>query len=269
MLLTGASRGIGQAIALALAREQATVVGVARSKERLNQIENKIKAIAGKGAVVPFDIRNTTELPLLVQEVRERVGPIDILINNAGVEKYRAFQDYSLEDIQTILATNLIAAMELARLVLPSMVRTRSGHLVNIASLAGKKGAPFNSIYSASKAGLIMWTDALRQELKGTGVAVSLISPGYVQAGIFAKPPLPMPSFSKACPPARVAAAVNRAIRHNKADVIVNGGLARLLFAVGQFFPRVLDVFYLWLGITEYNRRLARNENDSTSNSTK
>jgi len=80
------------------------------------------------------------------------------LINNAAIEKYRSFQDYSLEDIQAILATNLVAGMELTRLLLPTMLCQGSGHIVNIGSLAAKKGHPYDSIYSASKAGLLMWS---------------------------------------------------------------------------------------------------------------
>lgn len=265
VLLTGASRGVGVFIARALAKEQVTVLGVSRSKEGLDKICGEVETAGGRGIGIPFDIRKVAELSALMQQVNELADPIDILINNAGIEKYGAFTDYDLEDLQSVLSTNLLAAMELTRLVLPSMLRRGSGHIVNIASLAGKKGAPYNSIYSASKAGLIMWTDAMRQELAGTGVEISVICPGYVsQAGMTFDTHVPAPSLAGTSTPTDVAIAVLRAIKQNKAEVIVNqgfmrGGLTRLLFAIGQVSPRFGDAVYRWLGVTKLNQMRVEN----------
>ena len=244
VLLTGASRGIGVFIARALAREQANVVNVSH-----------------------LDISNASDLPILMQQIAQFVGPlesIDILINNAAIVKYRTFQDYSLEDIQSVLATNLLAPMELTRLVLQNMVRRGSGHIVNIASLAGKKGCPYNSIYSASKAGLMMWTDAIRQELASTGVDISVICPGYVsEAGMFFG--VPAPSLAGKSTPMDVANAVIRAIKQNKAEVIVNQGsvregMTKLLFAIGQLSPSFGDAVYRRLGMAKLNQMRAENQ---------
>ncbi len=180
VLLTGASRGIGVFIARALAKEKATIVGVSRLQKGLDQLAAEVKALGGHWLGIRYDLSKLEELPNLVQQINEFARPIDILINNAGVEIYRKFQDYSASELQSVLTINLLSAMELCRLVLPTMLRQRKGHIVNIASLAGKKGLPYNSVYSASKAGLLMWTDALRQELAGTGVGISAICPGYI-----------------------------------------------------------------------------------------
>ncbi len=266
VLLTGASGGIGVFIARALAKEQATVVGVSRSKEGLDKEGVEIKALGGKWIALPFDISNVEELPVLVQQINEIAGSIDILINNAGIEIYRAFQDYSNADLQSVLATNLGAAMELSRLVLPTMLRQSSGHIVNIASLSARKGHPYDSIYSASKAGLLMWSDSVRQELVGTGVEISVICPGYIsQIGMFADTHVPAPSLSGTSTPADVANAVLRAIKQNQAEVIVNKdliteSLTKLLLAIWLFFPGFGDSVYRWIGVVKLNKMRVENQ---------
>ncbi|MGF1497614.1 MAG: SDR family NAD(P)-dependent oxidoreductase [Elainellaceae cyanobacterium] len=263
-LITGASRGIGACLVQALVAAGATVVGVARSQDSLDQLCADLKAQGSTVIGIAFDLSRVDELSLLVEQVQRRVGAVDILVNNAAIEKYASFSQYSSSDIQSILATNLLAAMELGRLLLPDMLRRRQGHIVNIASLAGKKGAPYNSIYSASKAGLILWTDALRQELVGTGVNVSAICPGYVsQAGMTVDTQVPIPPLAGKSTPAKVTAAVMRAVTQNQAELIVNQNsvteyLTRLLFALGQIAPHWSDRVYRWLGVTHLNRMRVR-----------
>lgn len=260
VLLTGASGGIGVFVARALAREKATVVCVSRDKEELDKICAEVEMAGGKGISIPFDISKVGELPALVQQVNQVVGSIDILINNAAIEKYRPFQNYSLEDIQSILTTNLIAGMELTRLVLPSMLARNSGHIVNIASGSGKKGAPYNSIYSASKAGLIMWADAIRQELSNTNVGVSVICPGYTKAGMFLKFGKPAPKLARVSEPTEVAIAILQAIKQNQGEVIMDGLLTRLLFSNIQLFPQFGDAIFRWIGVTKQNQTCAENQ---------
>ncbi|MBD2516519.1 SDR family NAD(P)-dependent oxidoreductase [Nostoc sp. FACHB-973] len=267
VLLTGASRGLGVYIARALAREQATVVCVSRFKPGLDTTCAQIKALGGKGISIPFDIKNVTELSTLKQQINKVVDPVDIIINNAGIEIYRDFVDYSLEDLQSILTINLLAAVELTRLFLPSMLERRTGHIVNIASLAGKKGVPYNSIYSASKAGLIMWTDAMRQELAATDTNISVICPGYIsETGMTVNSRISAPLLAGTSTPTDVANAVIRAIKENKAEIIVNQNLvtanmAKLMFAIGQFFPQFVDVIYHLLDVVKLNRRRANAKN--------
>jgi short-subunit dehydrogenase len=266
VVLTGASRGIGIFIARELAKKQVTVVGVSRSQEGLDKFCAEVNAMGGKGIGIPFDISDVEELPVLLRQIERVAGSVDILINNAGIEIYRAFQDYSLADLQSVLSTNLLAGMELTRLLLPSMLRQGSGHIVNIASLASKKGHPYDSVYSASKAGLLMWADAVRQELAGTGVGISAICPGYVsQQGMLADTGVPAPSLGGTSKPEDVAIAVVRAIEENKAEVIVNGdpiteNLTKLLLAIEQFFPQVGDAVNRWLGVTRLNQMRAKNQ---------
>jgi short-subunit dehydrogenase len=260
VLLTGASRGIGAFIAHELAKKQATVIGVSRSQEGLNQVCAEVNAMGGKGIGISFDISNVEKLPVLLQQIEQLTGSVDILINNAGIEIYRAFQDYSLADIQSVLSVNLLAAIELTRLVLPNMLHQGSGHIVNIASLAAKKGHPYDSIYSASKAGLLMWTDAVRQELTNTGVIISTICPGYISDhGLLADTDVPAPRLAGASKSVDVAKAVVRAIEKNQAEVIINQDLltetlTKLLFAIEQFSPRFGDTVNRWVGVTKLNK---------------
>ncbi|MFN6498158.1 MAG: SDR family NAD(P)-dependent oxidoreductase [Nostoc sp. DedQUE01] len=270
VLITGASRGLGVYIAHALAREQATVVCVSRFKSGLDTTCAQIKALGGKAISIPFDIKNVTELSTLKQQINKVVGPVDIIINNAGIEIYRDFVDYSLDDLQSILTINLLAAAELTRLFLPSMLERRSGHIVNIASLAGKKGVPYNSIYSASKAGLIMWTDAMRQELAATNTNISVICPGYIsETGMTVNSRIPAPWLAGTSTPIDVANAVIKAIKQNKAEIIVNqsmltANMAKLMFAIGQFCPEFVDRVYHCLDIVKLNRKRTNAKKFST-----
>ena len=260
VVITGASRGIGAFIARDLAKEKATVVCISRSLQKLEKVCAEINELGGKGISIPFNISQVENLSVLVKQIEQQVSSIDILINNAGIELYRAFSDYTLAELQSVLSTNLLAAMELTRLILPSMLDRGKGQIVNMASTSGKKGAAYNSIYSSSKAGLVMWSDALRQELIGTGISVSTLCPGYVCGqGMTADSGVPIPSLAGISTPEAVTRATLKAIAKQQAEVIVNQDLiteitTKLLFASGQFSPRMSDRFYRWLGIAESNR---------------
>ncbi|ALF55174.1 ketoacyl reductase [Nostoc piscinale CENA21] len=265
ILLTGASRGLGVYLAQALAREQATIICISRSKSKLDTICDEIKNLGGRGISIPFDIQNLAQLPVLVQHIQECVAPVDILINNAGLEIHRAFVDYCPEEIQSILVTNLLSAMELTRLLLPDMNKRDSGHIINIASLAGKKGVAYNSIYSASKAGLIMWTDAMRQEYAYTNIHFSTICPGYIsEIGMTADSHIPAPKLAGISTPTRVVNAVMQTIKQNQPEVIINKNpiteaLTKFMFAVGQISPQSIDTIYRLLGVVELNRQRVEN----------
>ncbi|MEM7556206.1 MAG: SDR family NAD(P)-dependent oxidoreductase [Cyanobacteria bacterium P01_A01_bin.84] len=250
VLLTGASGGIGECIAVSLAKEAATVVCVSRSQESLQKVSDLVDANGGIGVSIPWDISKIEELPLLIKQVKQLVGDVDILINNAAIEKYESFERYTQQDIKSILTTNLFAVMELTRLVLPQMIERDRGHIVNITSGSGKKGIAYNSVYSGSKAGLWVWTDALRQELSSSNIGVSIVSPGYTDAGMYAKSGLTAPSSARVAPVIEVATAVLDAIKSRKVEVIIDGFGAKLLFAIAQFFPEFVDTIYRKIGIT-------------------
>ena len=123
---------------------------------------------------------------MLVEELWNQYGPIQILVNNAGIEFYQHYDRMTREKTSDILDTNVQCPMELTRTILPKMIEEKEGHVITIASLAGKKGLAYNSIYSASKAAMIMWSDGLRQEYRNSPIEISVICPGFIsEAGMF------------------------------------------------------------------------------------
>lgn len=260
VVLTGASGGIGAFIARALAKEGATVVCISRSHDGLAQICDEVEALGGKGIAIPFDLCKLEELSLLVDKIQHLAGEVDILINNAAIEKFRPFQNYTLQDIQGILTTNLTVPMELTRLVLPGMLEQNSGHIVNISSGAGKKGAPFNSIYSASKAGLIMWSDALRQELASTEVGISVVCPGVTDAGMFHALDMGESNKLQVTPPTEVADIIIQSIKQNQKEVMLDGLVTKIFLAVSQLSPQFGDTVLQKLGVVANNQSCAQKQ---------
>lgn len=265
VLLTGASGGIGTFIARALAQQGATVIGVSRSHQGLEKISAEINATGGKAFSIPFDITKLAELPALVEKINKLAGQVDIVINNAAIEKFRPFQNYTSEDIQSILTLNLHAPMELTRLLLPSMIERNSGHIVNIASGAGKKAAPFNSVYSASKAGLIMWSEAMRYELSNTDVGVSIICPGCINAGMFLALDIPAPSGARITEPTELADIVIQAIKQNQKEVIMDSFAVKVFYALSQLSPEFGDSMIHKAGVIETNRNCAQKQMQAKS----
>jgi short-subunit dehydrogenase len=262
ILLTGASRGLGALVATLLAQEsRVTLVGISRSGQGLATVGAEVMAAGAEWVAIPFDISQIEQLPQLVEQVYQTVGPVDILINNAGIETYSAFQDYSVTDLQQVMNTNLIAAMELSRLLLPKMIDRGGGHIVNITSLAAKKGHPYDSIYSASKGGLQMWSDAIRQELAGTGVEVSIVCPGYISdQGLMASTGVPAPKLAGSSTAEQVARAIVQVIRDDRAEIWVNQNwfqeiITKILFGLSAVFPNFSDYMYRFIGIPEANRQ--------------
>ena len=265
VVLTGASGGIGAFIARALAKKGATVVGVSRSQAELEQICAEVDRLGGKGIPIPFDISQLEQLPILIENIEASAGAVDILINNAAIEKFRPFPNYGLEDIQSILTLNLHAPMELTRLLLPGMSDRNSGHIVNISSGAGKKAAPYNSIYSASKAGLIMWSEAIRQELVNTDIGVSVICPGCTNAGMFLALDIPAPSGAKIAEPTEVADAIIQAIEQNHKEVILDSFAVKVFYALSQLSPEWGDSMIQKSGVVETNRNCAQKQMQAKS----
>ena len=178
-VITGASRGIGVYIAKALAREGVNISLAARSANELESVAQELTRLGAKAVAIPTDITVESDRLSLIRRTKEQLGPIDILVNNAGIVEWTHFYRQKESDIARIVNTNLMAPLLLARMVLPEMIERKSGHVVTISSLSGKKGVPYEAMYSATKAGLFQWANALWLELEGSGVGVSTILPGY------------------------------------------------------------------------------------------
>jgi NADP-dependent 3-hydroxy acid dehydrogenase YdfG len=184
-LITGASRGIGRAIALRLARAGATTVLAARARTELSAVAEMILALGQTAAVVPTDVSNDQQLGALVSTTQERFGRIDILVNNAGGGSPRtSIVKARLSDWEWTLRVNLWAVMTLTKLVLPSMLARRAGAIVNICSQAGLIGKAGEAAYAAAKFGMRGFAQALFDEVRESGVKVSTIYPGYVDTAL-------------------------------------------------------------------------------------
>lgn len=255
VLLTGASRGIGPYIAKTLAKEKAVIIGVARSEGGLNNTKHEVENVGGVFHSIPFDLKNVDNFSELHEQAIALNGEIDILVNNAGIEGYKEYQNYSAAEVGNVLTVNLHAPMELTRLLLPAMIE-RGGHIVSIASLAGKKGVAYDTPYSASKAGLIMWTDGMRQELQEKNVGISVICPGYIaDTGMFYDDHVDPPALLGTSKPQKVADAVVKAIKNNSAEIIVNRGPMKPLLSINQFSPKFGDTIVRKFGVLEVSKK--------------
>jgi NAD(P)-dependent dehydrogenase (short-subunit alcohol dehydrogenase family) len=179
-LITGASRGIGLAIARSLGQMGARLSLCARDSGRLGQA---VKQLAGEGITAQAavaDLTQPTEIAALVEHTQREYGPIDILVNNAGIGYFAPVQEASEERWDAVLDTNLKAVFLLSKAVAPGMISRGRGHIINIASLAGKSAFPGGSIYCASKWGLLGLTKCTAEDLREHGIRVTAICPGSV-----------------------------------------------------------------------------------------
>jgi short-subunit dehydrogenase len=256
VLLTGGSRGIGPVVAEALARRCANIAIAARSKSGLDDVAARLQKLGIEMLAMPSDLREASQREELVAAVLKRFGKIDILVNNAGLETEGAYGELPWPSIQETIEVNLIAPMSLTRLILPGMLERKAGHIVNVASIAAKSGAPYAATYSGTKAGLAEWTRALRLELAGTGVRFSTIFPGYVrEVGMFAKFGVRSPWIVGSCAPTQVARAVVAALEKGITESIVNSRPLRYSFMLNELSPSVGDWLMRISGVAAFQRR--------------
>lgn len=179
-LVTGASRGIGLAIAQSLGRLGSKLAICARDSERLAATAVQLERLGYAVLATPGDLTRSTDIASLVQKTEPALGPIDILVNNAGIGHFAPVQDASEADWDAVLDTNLRAVFLLSKLVAPSMIRRRTGHIINVGSLSGKSAFAGGSMYCASKWGLLGLTQCMAEDLRQFDVRVSVICPGSV-----------------------------------------------------------------------------------------
>jgi short-subunit dehydrogenase len=241
VLLTGGSRGLGPYIAGELLARGARMTLSARSSDDLDRVRRSLDP--GRVAVVVGDVTNEEDRSTMVASAEAAFGPVDLLVNNAGIESVLAFQRYTEDDIRGLVQVNLDAPIQLCRLVVPGMLRRGRGHIVNMSSLAGKAAVPYNTVYSATKHGLVGFTYSLRAELHGTGVSASVICPGYVtEAGLTADRVHSDPRRTESwTTPQKVATAVIRAVERDLPDVVVAGLLGKMADVSMALSPRFTE----------------------------
>jgi short-subunit dehydrogenase len=250
-LVTGASGGLGRAIAVALAARGAQVVVSGRREAELQQLAGEI---GGRAVVADLSVRH--DVDRLIAEA----GGVDVLVANAGVPATGLLSDLSRGEIDRMLEINLRVPIVLAKELSPAMVARGRGHLVFVSSLAGKAASPASSIYSATKFGLRGFALALRQDLAGRGVGVSVIAPGFIRdAGMFHDSGARLPPVAGGTKtPADVAAAVVRAVEQDRAEIEVAPVPLRVGAAVASLVPELAERASARMGSRRIAHDLAR-----------
>lgn len=183
--ITGASSGIGEALALAFSSQKSHIILSARNEVELNRVAAKCLNAGALSAIVqPLDLSQQDEIPALVNQIIRQVGKVDILINNGGISQRSKALDTGLNVVKNLMNVNFFGTVALTQAVLPSMLTHQLGHIVVITSLTGKFGAPMRSAYAASKHALHGYFDSLRAELGDSPVKITLVCPGFVRTNI-------------------------------------------------------------------------------------
>jgi short-subunit dehydrogenase len=243
-LVTGASSGIGHAVAIELARQGAGVVVVARRSDRLHETAAQITAMGRPVEMVVGDVTNPATRQCALDAARSRLGGLDILVNNAGVGALGPFEDASVERVRRVMEINFFALVEMTRLALPLLKQGNKPIIVNVSSIVGHRGVPSRSEYSASKFAVRGFSEAIRAEFTRLGIDVLVVSPGPTETEFFdreierttdAKWPK-----HKHVSAADVARQTVRAIRLGKHEIIPYR-LGRILCGLNRLSPRLMD----------------------------
>ncbi len=250
VLITGASSGLGRALAFAFARRAAKVVLVARHEDRLEMVRREIEPYTSAVLVIPADLTDEAQLRRVVDLTLERFGRIDVLVNNAGISMGGPFVEQNPQRIEQMVRLNLWAAIRLTQLVLPSMLAHNHGYILNIGSGLSRAAVPTFAPYVATKYGLAGFSDALRRELHRTGVHVTLVLPGWMHTDMITPEvenlverygfPVEHPDF--------VAERAVLGLVRGEHEIVLGGFLARLGVLVERYAPVLLNIYWkLWM----------------------
>jgi len=179
-LITGASRGIGQGIALELGRQGATVIGTATTKNRAQAISEYLTAAGIHGCGMALDVNDIGQIDQVINDIRKQYGEISILVNNAGITRDTLLARMTDEEWDDIMSTNLKSVFRMSRAVLRAMMKARHGRIINISSVVGSMGNAGQTNYAASKAGIIGFSKSLAREIGSRNITVNCIAPGFI-----------------------------------------------------------------------------------------
>lgn len=179
-LITGASRGIGAAIALALGKQGATVIGTATSSAGAEQITQALSQAAIKGVGLTLNVNDLSQVNAALNAIAEQYGDVSILVNNAGITRDTLLMRMKEEDWDDVLSTNLKSVFRMSQAVLRPMMKARAGRIINISSVVGHMGNAGQTNYAAAKAGMTGFTKSLAQEIGSRGITVNCVAPGFI-----------------------------------------------------------------------------------------
>lgn len=187
VLITGASSGIGRALAVELGRRGASVALLARRAEELQKVAAEVEEAGGRALTLPADVRDAAEVEASVARVLSEWGRVDVLVANAGISAVLPASELNAKEAGDIIAVNVVGAINSVAAVIPSMVARGAGHLVAVSSLASFRGLPKSSAYSASKAAMSTLFESLRVDLRKSGIHVTTIHPGFIRTPLTAR----------------------------------------------------------------------------------
>ena len=242
-VVTGATGGIGRTTALAFASHGASLALLSRNRDRLNSLADEIREkYHRESLILSVDVRSSSEIQAGIERVVDRHGRIDYLVNSAGIIAYKPFLELSHEEFHEMMAVNYFGTVACIRAVLPAMLRQGTGHVVNIASTAGRRGFPMETGYCGSKFAVMGFSEALRMELHGTGVGISVISPGIVDTSM-ARNFLNLPGIRQEVQPLspdQIASWVLKVITEKRPEVILPFS-TRMVIRLNSMAPRIAD----------------------------
>lgn len=188
-LVTGASRGIGAAIAVALGKQGATVIGTATSTSGAEAITAALKAAGVNGVGMALDVTQTEQVDAVLKQIATQFGDVSILVNNAGITKDTLLMRMKDEDWDAVLNTNLKSVFRMSQAVLRPMMKARQGRIVNISSVVGHMGNAGQTNYAAAKAGMTGFTKSMAMEVGSRGITVNCVAPGFIETDMTAELP--------------------------------------------------------------------------------
>ena len=242
VLITGASSGIGRESAIEFAKLGASIILVSRRKEKLEQVAEELKKFNVTILVCQYDVSKKDQVREMSKIVLEKFDSVDILVNNAGFAVYGSVSDSSIEEIESQMETNYFGMIYCIKNFLPSMLDKKSGHIVNVASVAASFGLPGIASYCASKFAILGFSEGLKHELKNSGVGITVVSPIMVRTNFFEHPSFEkMPKFSPTSLSSKtVANAILKAANSPRLEIIVPS-VVRGAIWIKHTFPYLIN----------------------------
>ncbi len=261
-LVTGASGGIGAEICRRLAGRGMSLVLSGRREDALGRVAAEVGERGVRCVTVPADLADREQVGGLIERAESALGPIDVLVNNAGIESISSFTAFNDQELSQMIEVNLTVPMLLTHAALPGMLQRGQGHVVFISSLAGKVGPAYNAPYAAAKAGLVALTQSLRAEHAGGPVGFSVVCPGFTAGeGMYQRMADEGHTSNRLVgetSTGKVADAVVRAIRDDVGEIVESGAPIRPMLALAQIVPGLVEKVAPRFGVDEMFARVAR-----------
>ncbi len=249
--ITGASSGIGEALAITFAKQQAKLILSARREDELNRVKTATGLADNEVFILPLDVSDISAIEAAAQKAQAHFGRIDVLVNNAGISHWSKVKDTSMDVIKKILDVNFLGGAALTKAVLPDMLNRKSGDIVVISSILGKMVTPKQGAYNASKHALMGFYETLRAETQRGGINVLLVCPGFVRTNV-AKNSLDRNGkpinkdnslIANGLDPLYVSGKILQAIEARKSEIVIAGTKEKFGLALKRFFPGLFAKF--------------------------